>query len=140
MKLQITRILKDELARLGEPLPIWIDTFLYTINQFIDQVGKTLKGQITFADNVLCKVVTITLVHNTEYVVSPTLAGKSGLTVLGVIPVIAQKSTASASSASRNVITGWGTNLLSNGNLGIVAQFSAGGITQAAVTFIILFG
>lgn len=141
MKLNITRVLKDELARLGDPLPAWIDTFLFVINQFIDNVGKCLKGQVTFADNISCKIMKVTLQHNVEYIVNPSSVGKNVTSILGVIPVLMLNSTAAqATDVNRNVVTGFGSNLKSNNNIGIVAQFSEGGTTSAMVTFIILFG
>lgn len=139
MKLQITRVLKDELARTGEDLPKWLDPFLYVINQFIDQVGKCLKGQVTFADNIFSNRITVKLTHNTEYIVNPGLAGKTTSQILGVWPILANKSSGTASSADVNVITGFGVNLKQNGQIGIVAQFSQGTGISADVTFLVLF-
>jgi hypothetical protein len=111
------------------------------MNRFIDQVGLCLKNNVSFGDNHAGKVMTITLTHNTEYIVNPALANqKNAPNILGAFPVIAQKSSASSSLVDRNVVTGFGVNLKSNGTLGIVAQFSQGAGTSASVTFIILFG
>lgn len=140
MKLQITRILKDELAKGGDKLPSWIDVLLQVLNSFIDQVGKCLKGQITFTDNILCKILTEKLTHNVEYQVSSAIQGKTGLRVIGVFPINAQGSSVSSALPDANMITGFGVNLKTNGNLGIVAKFSQGEGVSANVTFIIIYG
>lgn len=141
MKLQLTQILKDELAKSDDKLPSWIDTFLYVINTAINQISTAFKNNITFADNMNSKVVTVKLTHNVEYSVSPILPGqKQAGTIIGAWPILATGSSVANTKVDRNVITGFGVNLKSDGSLGIVAQFSQGEKTSANVTFIIQFG
>ena len=76
MKLsQIKTVSKDSLSKAGE-LPKWIDALLQPLNQFIENVGQALQGQLTFKDNFLCKVTSERLAHGAETEVNPYTSAK----------------------------------------------------------------
>lgn len=141
MILQLTQILKDELAQSGEKLPGWIDEFLAVINSTINQISSIFSNGITFKDNMNAKVMTVKLTHNVEYTVSPVIPGqKTAGALIGAWPILVTKSSAPNTKVDRNMITGFGVNQKSDGSLGIVAQFSQGANTSGNVTFILQFG
>lgn len=76
----IKTIIKEELTRFGD-VPKWMDAFLFPINQFINQVGTALKGNLTFDDNFLCKSKTIKFTSGVELEINP----DSNLKVRGVL-------------------------------------------------------
>jgi hypothetical protein len=124
MKLStVRRILKENL---GGDLPAWLDKFLEPLNQFIEQSFVAINGNLTFADNMLCKVTTQELTHDTVKEVNP----GSKLKVQGVLFI----------SAEGEMLTGtkWVPN--SDGNVAVTVQFGAGAGTKADVKLIFLFG
>lgn len=80
MKLTITRLLETSkilATEVGQAIP---DFFDY-IAEFVEQVTRSLRGGLTFADNFACEIKTVTVKHNTEQVVSSTKQ------VVGIIPI-----------------------------------------------------
>lgn len=124
MKLGIIKtIQREELSKYGE-LPSWINSFLQTLNQFINGVGSALKGNLTFEDNFLCKVKTLTFSHGVEQEINP----DTRLKVVGVLPTY----------CSGLVIDKFGWTQKSDGPIGVTFYFNSG--TSAKCTVIILLG
>lgn len=124
MKLGILKtIQREDLSRYGE-LPDWINAFLQALNQFMTSVGGALKGNLTFQDNFLCKVRTLTFSHGVEQKINP----ESKLKVTGVFPVY----------ASGNVVDKFGWAYKTDGTIGVTFYFNSS--TDAECTVIILLG
>ncbi len=66
----IKRISKEDMARKGD-VPAWIDPMLETLNEFIEKITQALNGNLTFADNFLCKEVEQEFTDATELILSP---------------------------------------------------------------------
>lgn len=130
----IKRFDRQDLVSKGD-LPAWMDSFLVTLNSFIDPVARALQGRLTFADNFYCKVTIQTFTHATELLVSV----PPSMRVIGAIPLLAVKSTDSTPS-TKNVISGFGLDLKGNGQLGVIINFAGGSGIKSDVTLIILFG
>lgn len=80
MKLTITRLLETSkilATEVGQAIP---DFFDY-IAEFVEQVTRSLRGGLTFADNFACEVRSVTVKHNTAQVVSATKQA------VGIIPI-----------------------------------------------------
>lgn len=71
MKLEtIKTIVKEELAKY-EKLPGWMDPFLQTLNQFMNNVGTAVNGNLDFKNNFRCTVKTLELNHGVEQEINP---------------------------------------------------------------------
>lgn len=134
MKLPVIKRLDKQDITSGGDYPSWMDGFLGALNAFIDPVVNALSGRLTFADNFLCTVSTQTYTHATELVISVPANRK----VIGALPILAIKST--DTSATKNVISGWGLDVKGNGTLGLTVNFAGGAGKAADVTFVILLG
>jgi len=121
----IRRILREDLSRAGE-VPKWADAMLEPLNQFIDQVALSLRNNLTFKDNFAGRQVSLTVTHDVAQEINPQSRNK----VIGVLCV----------SAGGNVVTGFGWDTLSNGNISVTVQFAAGAATEANCTFQIQTG
>ena len=131
----IRKILKEDLIRMGGEIPAWIDGILSPMNEFIDKATLALRNNLTFADNFLCKIVTIQLTHATAQSVAVPVSRK----IVGLIPVLATKSTDTAT-ATKNMITGSKIEAGGNGQATITVNFAGGAAVKADVTLIILLG
>lgn len=118
----IKTIIKEELARLGD-LPKWMDAFLFPINQFINQVGTALKGNLTFDDNFLCKIKSLKFTSGTESEINPDSNSK----VRGVLLL---------SFEGKN-IDKFSWREKQNGQIGVTVTFDGGG--TAICELLILF-
>lgn len=124
MKLGIIKtIQREELSKFGE-LPKWVDPFLQVLNQFLGNVGLALKGNLTFADNFLCKEKKLTFTHDVEQEINPDTKSR----VVGCFPIY----------AGEKMVVGFKWTYKSNGNIGVTFQFD--GATEAVCTVIILLG
>jgi hypothetical protein len=132
MKLSlIKKISREDAAKSGEPLPKWYDAVFTPINDFIEKVALALQGNLTFADNFLCKVVQIDFIHAVEISINPLPVGSKNLRVIGVIPI-----------ASGGLgIDSFKWTYKSDGSVGVTFQFDGGiSTTSANCTIIILLG
>lgn len=124
MKLGIIKtIVREELAKFGQ-LPGWLDPLLQTLNTFINSVGTALKGNLTFADNFLCKTKQIKLTSGIEQEINP----DTKLRVTGV----------ACFNANGLVVDKFGWRALSNGNIGVTIYLNSG--TEATCDLIIFLG
>jgi hypothetical protein len=122
MKLSVVRrILREDLP--GQ-LPQWIEPFLTTLNQFIDEVTLALRGNLTFEDNFSAKLIQIRLTHAVETEINPLTPKKR---VRGILPV----------DTGGQTLTGWSVRRKENGNIGVTVLFST--TTSADVQLYILF-
>jgi len=124
MKLGVLKTIQREELSKFEALPKWVDPFLQVLNQFIGAVGLALKGNLTFADNFLCKEKKLSFTHDVEQEVNP----ETKLKVTGVLPIY----------AGGLMVTGFQWVYKTNGNIGVKFQFTGG--TEATCTVIILLG
>lgn len=111
----IRRISKDDLVKLGE-VPKWIDAFLTPLNDFIEKVGLSLQNRLTFRDNFLGKVVTVTVIHATELEVNPYPSTRGSFRVAGVVPI----------STGELFIDAFKWVSKQNGNIGVTVKFTGG--------------
>jgi hypothetical protein len=122
----INRITRESLG--NADLPKWMDPFLTSLNQFIEQVGKALLGNLTFEDNFLCKVVVQEFTNGVAAEVNPKRSTTDTLRAIGVIPIYAAGET----------IDKFGWSRKDNGNIEVVCNFGTG--PTAKCTMIILLG
>lgn len=115
MKLGIIKIIGKEALSKYEKLPGWIDPFLQILNQFIQNVGSALNGNLDFENNFRCKVKTITLSHGVEQEVNPS-PSTARLRVSGV----------ACFHANGLIIDKFGWRFLDNGNIGVTIYFASG--------------
>lgn len=78
----IKTIVREELAKFGD-LPKFVDPMLQTLNQFINQVGTALKGNLTFEDNFFCRQKVVTLTSGVAQEINPDPSKR--FKVIGVI-------------------------------------------------------
>ncbi len=131
MKVQLKRVLKENLARSKEAIPDWVDEVLKVYNSNFEQVGLALSNRLTFAENFNCTEVVREITHAVETEINP-LAGKAGnLRVIGVVLV----------SSEGLVVDGFGWASKSNGNILVTVSFDGGtSATVADCRFEILLG
>lgn len=127
MRLSLIKTLNRQDLQSKGDLPAWIDPFLQTLNSFIQPVAQALQGRLTFSDNHLGVEVAYLLTHSTELSINP---HQGGLKVKGVTLV----------DASGQIVTGFGWNRKSNGNIGVTALFQSGAGTSATCLLQIQFG
>lgn len=90
MKLGVLkRISKGDLQKAGGEIPRWLDAMLSPLNTFIEKVGITLQGKLTFDDNFLCKVTYLEFTHGVEQLINPKISSAPNARVVGVIYVSA---------------------------------------------------
>lgn len=123
----IKTIVREELSKLGD-LPKWIDPFLQALNQFITQAGQALKGGLTFQDNFLCRVKSVTLTHGVALEVNPDPSISGKLRVKGV----------ACFDAGGLLIDAFGWSQLSNGNVSVTIYYKSG--TSSNCNLIIFLG
>lgn len=82
----IRRISKEDMARHGD-IPKWVDPMLDTLNEFIEKITTALNGNLTFADNFLCKEYSQDFQSGTAYTVNPQIDGRTQLRPYGVLVV-----------------------------------------------------
>lgn len=112
MKLGIIKtVIREELAKF-EKLPLWMDPFLQTLNQFISNVGTALNGNLDFKYNFRCTIKSINLTHGVEQEVNPE---NTKLRVIGV----------ACFNANGKIIDKFGWRFLSNGNIGVTIYFDS---------------
>lgn len=109
----IKTIIREELSKI-DSLPKWLDPFLQTLNQFISQVGLALKGNLTFKDNFLVRVKTITLTHGVAQEINPDPTSKLKVGDVACF------------NAGGLVIDKFGWSQLSNGNISVTIYFASG--------------
>ncbi len=128
MKIDLVKTIRiDDLKNAGGEIPAWVDPLLSQLNSFIENVGKALQQNLTFQDNVLCKVNTQTLTHGMELEINP----NTKIKVFGVIPI----------DSSGTPIDQFGWTRKANGNIGVTAYFNAGTVTTTVkCTTLILLG
>lgn len=113
MKLGVVKtIQKEELSKFGE-LPGWVDPLLTALNSFIEQTGKALQGNLTFADNFLTRGKQLRFQSGAEQVLNPE-AGN--LRVYGVIPL-----------SSELKVEGFGWQHRGEGKIAVTFDFTGGG-------------
>jgi hypothetical protein len=128
---KISRISKDDLARSGEALPKWIESFLNPLNDFIEKCGSALQSNLTFDDNFLCKRITQDLTHNVALELNPYPSQRKNLRVTGVIPV----------SGGGLAIDKFKWVQKENGNISVSVSFDGGtSSTKARCSLIVLLG
>lgn len=127
MKISVLkRIAKDDLAAAGE-IPKWLDALLLPLNQFIENVGRAVQGQLTLTDNFARKIVSQSFTSGVTYEINP-LAGSSitGRTV-AIIPGYLGGKT----------LTGLQWDFKSSGNINVTLTFAGGG-TATCNLFLLL--
>jgi len=125
MKLGIIKtIVREELSKY-EKLPLWMDSFLQTLNQFIQSSGTALNGGLDFENNFRCKKKTISLTSGVEQEINPQ---SPKLKVTGVLCM----------NANGLIIDKFGWRVLSSGNIGVTIYFASG--TTSACDLIIFLG
>ena len=123
MKIGVVKTIQEEdLKKTGE-IPAWVSLLLAPLNQFIEQIGRALQGNLTFEDNFLCRVRRIKCVDNVEQLVNPQ-AGT--LRVYGVLPL----------SAGGLSIAEFKWVQKTDGTIGVTFQFTGG--TEATCELLIL--
>lgn len=124
MKLGVIKtIVKEELSKFEE-LPKWMDPFLQTLNTFISNVATSLKGNLTFEDNFLCKKRTLKVSHGVEAQINP----DSRLKVTGV----------ACFNTNGATLDKFSWRVLSSGNVGVTFYFDPS--TDATCDIIIFLG
>lgn len=125
MKLGIIKTINlEEISKASkEPLPEWVKPMLESINQFIEQAGKALQGNLTFQDNFLSRQKKLTFSDSVEKVLNPE-AGPN-LRVMGVIPL-----------SSELFVDGFAWSHKSDGSIGVTFNFTGG--TDAVCEVLIL--
>lgn len=128
MKLDVIKTIRiDDLKNAGGEIPPWMEPFLYQLNSFIESVGRAVQGNLSFADNMLCKLKTYTFTHAVELEINP----DSRVRVLGVVPI----------DTSGLTITKFGWTRKTNGNIGVTFSFDGGTAqTTSSCTILILLG
>lgn len=127
----IKRISREDLAKSGEALPKWIDTFLDPLNQAIEKFALALGGGLTFDDNVSCRRVKLKFTHGVEQLVNPFPAGVRQLSVVGVFPI----------GAGEQGIDKFKWVTKTDGSIGVTFSFDGGSsTTEATCSIIILLG
>lgn len=122
----LKRILKEDLARQGQ-LPPWIDALLSPLNEFIDRITTSLRGNLTFSDNFSGKFLTINLTHAVETIV----ASGAKVKVVGVLPLY----------FSDLQMESFGWTRKSDNSVGLTIKFVGGSsTTKADCSFQILYG
>lgn len=128
MKLDVIKTIKiDDLKNAGGEIPPWMDTLLSQLNSFIENVGRAVQGNITFSDNVLCRIKSYSFTHGTELEINPQ---SNNIRVLGAIPL----------DANGQTIDQFGFTRKANGNIGVTVSFGAGSGTKSTCTILILLG
>ncbi len=82
----IKRISKEDMAMHGQ-IPKWVDPMLETLNTFIDKVATALNGNLSFADNFLCKEFSQDFTSGTAYEINPQIDGRSQTRAYAVLPL-----------------------------------------------------
>lgn len=114
----IRRILKEDLARSGE-LPKWIEPFLSPLNEFIEKVVLALTGRLTFKDNFRCKTYVGKFASGIEKEVSIL----PGARVSGIMVI----------EALGQIITGYGFDRKTSGNIGVTVTHDGSGEIQCNI-------
>lgn len=124
----IRRIDKGDLQRSGEELPKWLDALITPINLFIENVVNALRGRLTFADNFLCNVRTLTFTSGTELEINPRKTDSSQtLRAIGVFPIY----------CSSGNIDKFGWTQKNNGNIGVTVTSDAGGSIDVGIVILL---
>ena len=119
----ISKVRKEDLAKGGEKLPAWLNSFLSPVNQFIDQVGLALKGRLTIEENIAAKYIDQKMTSG----ILLTLSTNDRRVVKGVWPVYAEG----------KQITGWQFDYRDTGRIDFTITFNGGGTTD--VRLLVLF-
>lgn len=132
MKPDVRTVRQDDLRAAGGDIPAWVDVLLQVYNSNFEAIGKTLLGNLTFADNLSCATKTFTFTHATELIVNPA----SSRRVTGMLPPV---------DSSGYVIDSWTFTRKTDGTLGVTINFlngvsSGSNATRAACTIVILLG
>lgn len=125
MKLAIIKTIgKESLAKTGEKLPQWLDLLLIPLNQFIQNVGSALKGNLDFENNFRCVTKSVKLTHGVQMEINPNPTSVR-LRVSGV----------ACFNAGGLIIESFGWKFLDSGNIGVTINFASG--TEAECKLII---
>jgi hypothetical protein len=123
MKLTITRLLETSkflATEVGQAIPGFFDYMA----EFVEQVTRSLRGGLTFADNFDAEVKTVSLVHDTEQIISATK------TVAGIIPLRVVSKTTS--------VTAFGWHYNDQNSLVVKASFLGGDLASSKPVVIVL--
>jgi len=71
MKINALSRISAEEIKTRKDAPSWINLLLDPINQFLENVTKALKNNLTFADNFASTQSTVRIQHNVEILVTP---------------------------------------------------------------------
>ncbi len=66
MKVQLKRVLQEDLARSKEDIPKWVGELLKVYNSNFEQVGLALSNRLTFSENFNCTEVVREITHAVE--------------------------------------------------------------------------
>jgi hypothetical protein len=133
MKLPVIKLLDQ--ASLGKDVPSWFGGVVNYLNQLANPVVTALQNRLSFSDNFDCQVSTLEFVHNVEKII----AIPAGRRVIGAVPLLVTRST-DTTATTKNVWSGFRTDIKGNGTVGITINFAGGGSTQATVTVVTFFG
>lgn len=122
----IRRISKEDMARYGD-IPKWMDPMLETLNTFIEKMTTALNGNLSFADNFLCKQVSQDFTSATAYTINPQIDGRSQLQAYGVIPIDTNGAT----------IDKFLWEKLENGNISVTFTFSAATTNKCTILILL---
>lgn len=121
----IKRISKEDMSKKGQ-VPEWMDPLLETLNDFIEKITQALNGNLSFDDNILSKTIEQEFTHAAELIISPDVAGRSGVRPYGVFPI----------ASGGEVVDAFSWRLLDTGKIGVTINFSTA--TDAKCKLIIL--
>lgn len=119
----VKRILKEDLSK-QEKTPNWVDNLLSPLNQFIEVVAQALQNSLTMKDNFSGRETTISVTDSLEAIINPGANNR----VRGVVLM----------SASGEVVTGFGWNQRSDGQIAVTLKFLTSGAQRSCV-FQLLF-
>lgn len=129
MKLDAIKTIRiDDLKNAGGDIPPWLDPMVQQLNSFIEGVGRAVQGNLTFADNQLCRIKSYKFTHAVELIINPQ-AGN--VRVLGVLPI----------DMNGLAVDKFGWTRKTNGNIGVTFSFDGGtSTTVSTCTVLILLG
>lgn len=116
----IKTIVKEELSKF-EKLPGWMEPFLQTLNQFMNNVGTAVNGNLDFKNNFRSTVKSLEFTSGVELKVNPE---KPKLRVTGV----------ACFNTGGLIMTKFGWRHLNDGSIGVTIHFDSGTTSTCEIT------
>ncbi len=123
----LRKVLKEDLAKAGDPMPKWMDPFLGPINEFIEKIGQALQNRLTFADNFYAKEIVLAFDSGKALEVNAKAAFSGNARVYGVLLV----------SSSGQIVSNYVWSQKDNGNISVTITFATAGSAKCELLLLL---